>query len=164
MKRNILKFNIILFTLLSIGLLMIYSASSVWAEYKTGNQYYYLIRQGIFLLIGIVVYIISSKIKYTFWLKHANHIFILCLILLLLVLVPGIGIVRGGARSWIGLGDLSIQPAEFMKIGIIIFTSKFLYKNEGILKKNLYSKIKFSRTIKYLVKQEVLKYHKLRLF
>lgn len=117
---------------------MIYSSSSIWAEYKTGNKYYYVIRQGLFLIVGIVGFIISSKLNYNIWKKYANKIFIVCLILLILVLIPGIGLVRGGARSWIGIGDFSIQPAEFMKIGFIIFTSKFLSNNDGIIKKNLY--------------------------
>ncbi|MDE5565464.1 MAG: putative lipid II flippase FtsW [Anaeroplasmataceae bacterium] len=138
MKKHLLLYQIVLFTIILIGLVMIYSASSVWAEYKTGNPYYYLLRQGLFFGVGLVGYIIATKIPYSFWMKHANKIFLVCLILLVLVLVPGIGIVRGGARSWIGIGDFSIQPAEFMKLGLIIFTSKFLTKNEGILKKNLY--------------------------
>lgn len=117
---------------------MIYSASSIWAEYKTGNPYYYLLRQGLFFVVGLVGYSIACKINYKFWLKHANKIFLGCLVLLILVLIPGIGIVRGGARSWIGIGDFSIQPAEFMKLGLIIFTAKFLSKNNGILKKNRY--------------------------
>ncbi len=117
---------------------MIYSASSIWAEYKTGNPYYYLLRQGLFFGVGLIGYIFASRIHYQFWFKHANKIFIGCLVLLVLVLIPGVGIVRGGARSWIGIGDFSIQPAEFMKLGLIIFTAKFLTKNEGILKKNLY--------------------------
>lgn len=117
---------------------MIYSASSIWAEYKTGNPFYYLIRQGLFFVIGLSFYLIASKIPYTFWRKQANKIMLLCFILLILVLIPGIGLVRGGARSWIGIGDFSIQPAEFMKIGLIIFTAKFLANNEGILTKNKY--------------------------
>ena len=117
---------------------MIYSASSIWAEYKTGNEFYYLYRQVLFFIVGLIGYIIASKIDYHFWLKHANKIFIICLVLLIIVLIPGIGIVRGGARSWIGIGEFSIQPAEFMKLGLIIFTAKFLTKNEGILKKNRY--------------------------
>lgn len=117
---------------------MIYSASSIWAEYKTGNPYYYLLRQGLFFGVGLIGYIFASRIHYQFWFKHANKIFIGCLVLLVLVLIPGVGIVRGGARSWIGIGDFSIQPAEFMKLGLIIFTAKFLTKNEGILKKNIY--------------------------
>lgn len=131
-------FNISLFTIIFIGLIMIYSASSIWAEYKTGNSFYFLIRQGLFFIIGLSFYITASKIPYTFWRKQANKIMILCIILLILVLIPGIGLVRGGARSWIGIGDFSIQPAEFMKIGLIIFTAKFLANNEGILTKNKY--------------------------
>lgn len=138
MKKYLILYNVVLFSIIGIGLIMIYSASSIWAEYKTGNPYYYLLRQGLFFGVGLIGYILASKIHYQFWFKHANKIFIGCLVLLVLVLIPGVGIVRGGARSWIGIGDFSIQPAEFMKLGLIIFTAKFLTKNEGILKKNLY--------------------------
>lgn len=127
---------ICLFLIIFIGLVMIYSSSMIWAEYKTGNKYYYLIRQILFLIIGLALFILSSKISYKFWYKWANKIFIICLVLMILVLIPGIGIVRGGARSWIGIGDFSIQPAEFMKLGFVIFTAKFLTNNEGIMRKN----------------------------
>ena len=138
MKKIIIIYNAILFSIITLGLVMIYSASSIWAEYKTGNEFYYLYRQVLFFIIGLVGYIIASKIDYRFWLKHANKIFIICILLLIIVLIPGIGIVRGGARSWIGIGEFSIQPAAFMKLGLIIFTAKFLAKNDGILKKNRY--------------------------
>jgi len=131
-------FNIALFTIILIGLIMIYSASSIWAEYKTGSSFYYVIRQILFFILGLIGYITASKINYQRWKKYANIIFTLCLLLLILVLIPGIGIVRGGARSWIGIGEFSIQPAEFMKLGLIIFTSKFLANNEGIMRKNKY--------------------------
>lgn len=127
---------ICLFLIIFIGLVMIYSSSMIWAEYKTGNKYYYLIRQILFFIIGLALFILSSKISYKFWYKWANQIFIICLVLMILVLIPGIGIVRGGARSWIGIGDFSIQPAEFMKLGFVIFTAKFLTNNEGIMRKN----------------------------
>lgn len=127
---------ICLFLIIFIGLVMIYSSSMIWAEYKTGNKYYYLIRQILFFIIGLALFILSSKISYKFWYKWANKIFIICFVLMILVLIPGIGIVRGGARSWIGIGDFSIQPAEFMKLGFVIFTAKFLTNNEGIMRKN----------------------------
>ncbi|MCI5582488.1 MAG: FtsW/RodA/SpoVE family cell cycle protein, partial [Anaeroplasma sp.] len=135
MKRKNL-YIICLFLIIGIGLIMIYSASMIWAQYKTGNKYYYVIRQGLFFIIGSICFIISSKIHYLKWKKYANKIFFVCLILLILVLIPGIGLVRGGARSWIGIGDFSIQPAEFMKLGFIIFTAKFLSNNIGIMHKN----------------------------
>lgn len=117
---------------------MIYSASSIWAEYEYQDKFYYLNRQLIFFGLGIILFIFASNINFLLWKKYANIILIICLIALMLVLIPGIGIVRGGARSWIGFGVFSIQPSEFMKLGIIIFTSKFLSNNEGILKKNKY--------------------------
>ncbi len=117
---------------------MIYSSSMIWAEYKTGNKYYYLIRQLIFFIAGLICFILTTKIPIKLIYKHTNKIFIICLILLIIVLIPGVGIQRNGSRSWIGIGDFSIQPAEFMKIGLIIFTSRFLSSNEGIMRKNKY--------------------------
>ena len=55
-------------------------------------------------------------------------------ILLIFVIIPGIGTVRNGSRSWFGFGSFGIQPSEAAKIALIIFTSKYLQKNEKILK------------------------------
>ena len=125
-----------LFILITIGLVMIYSSSMIWAEYKTNNQFYYLIRQAIFLFIGIIVFIITQKIPISFYKKYANHLFIFSILLLILVLIPGIGVVRGGARSWIGFKDFSIQPAEVVKITSIIFTAKVLANNPKMMSNN----------------------------
>ena len=105
---------------------MIYSASSVVALFKYNNEYYYVIKQAIYTIIGIILSLLIvnsdiSKLK-----NYSNIIFIISIILLILVLIPGIGIVRGGARSWIGFGNLTIQPSEIMKISIVIFLSKVL--------------------------------------
>src|SRR5699024_2518473 len=62
------------------------------------------------------------------WINHVYLIFFLCLTLLLLVLVPGIGLVRGGAQSWIGVGAFSIQPSEFMKLGLLLYLSWYAIK------------------------------------
>ena len=114
------------YILLIFGLLMIYSASSVVALFKYNNEYYYVIKQAIYTIIGIILSLLIvnsdiSKLK-----NYSNIIFIISIILLILVLIPGIGIVRGGARSWIGFGNLTIQPSEIMKISIVIFLSKVL--------------------------------------
>ena len=120
--------------LMVISLLMIYSASYVWAEYKFNNPYKYVINQSIFSLIGLLILFIISKIDHKFYYKKANTILLICIILLVLVLIPGIGLVRNGSRSWFGIGNFSIQPSEFSKLGLIIFTSKYLYRSNKFLK------------------------------
>lgn len=51
---------------------------------------------------------------------------IICFFLLVLVLIPGVGMVRGGARSWLGIGAFSIQPSEFTKLAVILFLARYL--------------------------------------
>ena len=108
------------------GLVMIYSASYVWATYKFHDAFKFVKTQGLFLFISYIMMYFILKIPYTKYLKYANIIFIICLILLILVLIPGIGSIRNGSRSWFGIGGFGIQPSEFTKLGIIIFTSKYL--------------------------------------
>ena len=131
MKKR--KFDLVLFIavilLILFGLIMIYSASSIWAEYKFGNKYHYFIMQLIFLIIGIILMVLVSKVDYKVYLKRSNKILFICIILLILVLIPGIGKVRNGSRSWFGIGGLGIQPSEFMKLALIIFTSKYIHNN-----------------------------------
>ena len=116
------------------GIIMIYSASSIWAEYKFNDSFHYAKYQLIFFLISLVITIIVSKIDYSLYHKNANIILIICIILLILVLIPGIGSVRNGSRSWFGIGSLGIQPSEFAKLGLIIFTSKYLSNSNNQIK------------------------------
>ncbi len=123
---------VILFVL--FGLLMIYSSSYIWADYKFGDSFYYVKQQGLFIIVGIVLMTIISKIDYRLYDKYAVKIFISCLILLVLVLIPGIGKIRNGSRSWFGIGPLGIQPSEFSKLGLLILVSKILSKSEKVAK------------------------------
>lgn len=118
----------------SFGLVMVYSASYVWAEYKFDDPYKFVKTQGLFLMIGYIIMYVTLKIPYTKYLSKANLIFGICFIMLILVLIPGIGTVRNGSRSWFGIGGFGIQPSEFTKLGMIIFTSKYLSKNEKEIK------------------------------
>lgn len=134
MKKHsrLLIISIIIITL--FGALMIYSASSVWAEYKFNDQYKYLKSQLIFLVLGYLIMILISKFPYQNYKKLSNIIFLVTTSLLVLVLIPGIGTVRNGSRSWFGLGGFGIQPSEFTKLSLIIFTAKYLENNERDLK------------------------------
>lgn len=116
------------------GALMIYSSSYVWAEYKFDDPYKYLKSQVIFLIVGYIVMILISKFPYQNYKKLANIIFGICFLMLILVLIPGIGTVRNGSRSWFGIGGFGIQPSEFTKLGLIIFTAKYLSNNSRELK------------------------------
>lgn len=132
MKRHnldlILLISVIIISI--FGLIMIASASYIWAEYKFNNPYKFVINQSIFFCIGLFLLYILSKIDYHIYFEKANTILIGCLILLVLVLIPGIGTVRNGSRSWFGIGSFGIQPSEFMKLALIIFTSKYMVKHE----------------------------------
>lgn len=135
MKSKIDKILFVAVIVLSLfGLLMIYSASSIWAEYKFNDSFHYLKYQGVFLIIGIIIMLVISKIDYEIYYKYSNKILLICFVLLVLVLIPGIGSVRNGSRSWFGIGSLGIQPSEAAKLGLIIFTSKYLSNSNKFLK------------------------------
>ena len=130
MKRKLDITLLITILITSIyGIIMIYSASSVWAEYKFNDKFHYVIMQSIFFIVGVILMIVVSKVPYKYYLEKSNLILLTCFILLILVLIPGIGTVRNGSRSWFGIGGLGIQPSEFMKLALIIFVSKYIYNN-----------------------------------
>ena len=135
MKKNFDRSLFIAVIFISIfGVIMIYSASFIWAEFKFNNPYKFAIMQSIFLVIGIFLMLFLSKVDYHIYYKYANKILLICGILLLLVLIPGIGSVRNGSRSWFGIGSLGIQPSEFAKLGLIMYVSKYLTNNNRIMK------------------------------
>lgn len=136
-QRIILVSSIILITL--FGLLMIYSSSHIWALYKYNDAYKYLKNQALFLALGLILMYIFSKIDYKLYYKYSNKIIFICIILLILVLIPGIGAVRNGSRSWFKIGGFGIQPSEATKLGLIIFTAKYLTKNKKMFPIILFS-------------------------
>lgn len=130
MKKINYKLLLFVIVITLFGLLMIYSSSSVWAEYKFADQFKYLKTQGLFIIVGFIIMYIVTKIPYTKYYDKANIILLVCFFLLILVLIPGIGKVRNGSRSWFGIGSFGIQPSEFMKLALIIFSSKYLANNQ----------------------------------
>ena len=126
---KILFYTVIVLSL--FGIVMIYSSSSIWANYKFNDSFHYVKYQSIFFIIGLFIMIFISKIDYKAYYKYSNIILLISFILLILVLIPGIGSIRNGSRSWFGIGSLGIQPSEAAKISLIIFTSKYLSKNNN---------------------------------
>ena len=125
----LLVISVILLSL--FGLVMITSASYVCAEYKFNNPYKYLINQGIFFIMSLFIMYIVSKINYSLLYKNYKVILYVVVLLLILVLIPGIGSIRNGSRSWFSIGGFGIQPSEFAKLSIIIFASRYLSDNKN---------------------------------
>ncbi|HEY2420519.1 MAG TPA: stage V sporulation protein E [Neobacillus sp.] len=124
---------IVTFTLLAIGLIMVYSASAVWAEDKFHDSFFFAKRQTLFAVVGIAAMFFIMNINYWTWRTWAKTILIVCFVLLVLVLIPGIGNERNGSRSWIGVGAFSIQPSEFMKLAMIAFLAKYLSERQKLI-------------------------------
>jgi len=130
-KSSLLIISVIIISF--FGLIMITSASYVWAEYKFDDPFKYFKHQLLFFILGLFLMYIVSKINYKFYYSKANLLLFIGLILLVLVLIPGIGTIRNGSRSWFGLGVFGIQPSEAMKLIIIIFVAKYLSNNQNKL-------------------------------
>ena len=134
MKKIDYPLLITVISLAVFGIIMIYSASNIWALYKFNDAFKFVKHQGLFFIIGLILLFFIGKIKYTKYYEKANIILFTVLILLILVIIPGIGTVRNGSRSWFGIGSFGLQPSEAAKIALIIFTSKYLVNNERNLK------------------------------
>ena len=120
--------------LLSLGLIMVLSASSPTSLAETGDDSYsYFRKQAIFAVVGVIAMLFISKIDYRFWKKFYKIAYWVSIILLLIVLIPGIGSSAGGARRWINLG-VRFQPSEIAKIGLIIFYASYLTDHKDELK------------------------------
>lgn len=123
--------------LLSIGLIMVLSASSPSALAKSGDSYSYFSKQLLFAILGIIAMLFISKIDYRFYQKFYKHAWWLSLLLLVLVLF--IGRTVNGAKRWIFVTEtLSIQPSELVKLLMIVFYAGILMKNRDEL--GLYGK------------------------
>jgi cell division protein FtsW len=117
--------------ILGIGIVMVYSASAVAAFHDYGDPYYYVKRQLLFAVLGVVSMFVMMNVEYTFWRKWAVPALLICFGMLVIVLIPGLGVWRGGARSWLGIGSFGIQPSEFMKLAMILFMAKLLSERQN---------------------------------
>ncbi|QFT88778.1 Lipid II flippase FtsW [Bacillus sp. THAF10] len=117
-------------TLLAVGLIMVYSASAVWADYKFQDTFFFAKRQLLFAGLGVAAMFFIMNVDYWTWRTWAKLLILVCFFLLVIVLIPGIGMERNGSRSWIGVGAFSVQPSEFMKIAMIAFLAKYLSENQ----------------------------------
>jgi len=125
--------------LLAIGLVMVYSSSIATAEAGkyTGHQAtYYLMRHGLFILVGVVAGVIAFQIPTQMWQKYAPLLFLIGVVLLVLVLIPGIGRAVNGSRRWISLFVVNLQPSELMKLFAVLYAADYAVR-KGAVKDHL---------------------------
>lgn len=124
---------IVVLILLGIGITMVLSASSPMSLSTTSSSYTYVSKQAIAAVLGIIVMLIISKIDYKILSKFYKIIWIISIIGLAAVMIPGIGVTVKGATRWIKFPVFgTIQPSEITKLGLIIFFAAYLtiHRNE----------------------------------
>ncbi len=122
--------------LLAISLVMVYSASIAIAEADKGvnhNSSYYLAHQAAFMLVGIVSAFIAFNVPIAWWQKMAPYLFLIGLVLLMLVLIPGIGLKAGGSRRWLKMFVVNPQPSEFMKLFAAIYVADYTVRKAAVM-------------------------------
>lgn len=127
-------FVAIVLALLTYGLIMVFSASSATAHYRMGDTFYFIKRQFIFAIIGLVAMYIISLVPYKIYYRFALPILGVSALLLLVVLTP-LGVSVNGAQRWLGFGSFTFQPSEIAKFALVIFLAKSLPENKDVLQK-----------------------------
>jgi cell division protein FtsW len=116
--------------LVGIGIVMVYSASSAMAMNKFGADSYFLKKQSLFALSGIVALVVFRHISYKLFRPLTYLILLFALVLLISVKIPGIGYSAGGAERWIRFSGISFQPSEFARFAMIIYLAYSMSKKQ----------------------------------
>lgn len=127
-QRTLLFVTVVL--LLSIGVVMIYSTSAFYAQDKFNDSYYYLRRQALWIICGLVAFACAVNIDYHNLRTHSRSLIFASIALLILVYVPGMGRTAGGASRWIWCGCFSFQPSELAKFALILYLADALARKQ----------------------------------
>jgi cell division protein FtsW len=114
--------------LVALGLVMVYSSSAVTAQDKLGDSFHYLKRQLVGAGLGLVAMALAMKVGYRKLARYAYPLLLVAIVLLIAVLIPGVGVVVGGARRWIRFPGFRVQPAEIAKLAWVVYLSYSLAK------------------------------------
>ena len=117
--------------LISVGIIMIYSSSGIYALQELGDIAYFLNRHLFFLFFGVILMLVTMTVDYRNLREFAKPLLLAGLVLLVLVLIPGIGKESNGARRWFQVGPINFQPSEFMKMAVLLYVSDFLARKQN---------------------------------
>lgn len=124
---------VIMFLLIAVGVIMIYSASSVFADQLFGSPSYFLRRQLFYVILGLMAFAVSFYSNPEFLRRHSKSAVIFAFFLLFLVFIPGLGHSAGGARRWIGFSFFTFQPVEYAKLAICLYLSDYLTRKMKLM-------------------------------
>jgi cell division protein FtsW len=116
------------------GVVMVYSSSNIMAAKRFHDGFFFLKRQGLFAVIGFALMLGVMHIDYHVWKKLAGPALLFCLVLLVMVLIPGIGGKAGGSSRWIKLPGFNLQPSEMAKLALIMYMAYSLDKKQDKVK------------------------------
>ncbi|MDR2876367.1 MAG: putative lipid II flippase FtsW [Methylobacillus sp.] len=122
--------------LLGLGLVMVYSASITYAGSSKAFGYqstYFLVRHAVYLAVALCVAFVTFQIPMRFWQRVAPTLFIIGLVLLVLVLIPGIGRQVNGSQRWISLGFVNLQPSELMKLFATLYVADYTVRKAAFM-------------------------------
>lgn len=114
-----------------LGVFFVASASYAVAGRNLGSPYYYIVRHMVYVVAAVCVFVFALRARPDRWEALAVPAFAVSIVLALLVFVPGLGVTANGATRWIRLGPITIQPSEFLKIGLILAMSWWLSTGRG---------------------------------
>ncbi|MBQ8427396.1 MAG: putative lipid II flippase FtsW [Clostridia bacterium] len=117
-----------------IGTVFIYSASNYSAKATYGDAFYFVKKQIIGIALGVVAMIFTGFYDYKKLKKFTLPVAIISFVLLMLVFVPGIGVENYGAKRWIGIGGVTLQPSEVAKFSLILFSATYVSKHPDKIK------------------------------
>ncbi len=137
-SRAVAQWDLTLFgvtlILSAFGLVMVYSASAVYAMGRFGSDTHFALRQLVYLGVGLVGMLVALHVDYRFWARWSRLLLIAAVVLLIVVLVPGLGVRVGGAQRWFRFGPLSLQPSELAKLALMLYLATLLADESRRLK------------------------------
>ncbi|MBH0195482.1 MAG: FtsW/RodA/SpoVE family cell cycle protein, partial [Nitrospira sp.] len=134
-KRVAMDHSLLIITIVLalVGLVMVFSASAVVAGNRFHDPGYFLKRQLAWLAFGFLLLHLASHIDYVWWKRLSIPLLGLTAVLLVMVLIPSLGVSAKGARRWLRLGPISVQPAEIAKLVAVMYLAAYLAKKEDRL-------------------------------
>ncbi len=130
MNKAAITLLIVTLLLVTIGVVMLFSTSSMQARDRYGDANYLLKRQLVWMLAGGVLSAMAAALPYPKLRAWCVAALAVSALMLVVVMIPHIGIKVGGARRWLGLGSLRVQPSEFTKLALVVFLAHYLAKEK----------------------------------